>query len=81
MLNDKLELKEVVRLNFKNGDVLFVDVESVDCQALMHWRPNLNIIIVPMTVPHGKTVGDCVAVAADRRKYDGPWSGVERRVQ
>jgi hypothetical protein len=90
----------------KDGDVLFIDADAVDHTCFDHpWFKEQNFVVVPVQVPYGKTVADCLAVGAkeqppktletalqklealagstvlDRRKYDGPWSGIERRKQ
>jgi len=56
---------EALLLSVKAGDILFVDADAVDCVALKQFsaaRPELiQCVIVPVLVPSGKTVQDCVA--------------------
>lgn len=59
-------LEDVIRYEVKDGDVLFVNAEAVDCQTLAQHpffrAPIKNFLIVPVLVPAGKTVADCLAV-------------------
>lgn len=55
------KLECTVRLNIKDGDILFVNAEAIDYKSFDH--PWFNFVVVPVQVPHGKTVGDCLAVA------------------
>ncbi len=59
-----INLEDVVRLAVQDGDVLFVNNESVDIEIMKQWRfGDKKFFIVPVYVPHGKTVADCLAVA------------------
>jgi hypothetical protein len=63
----KMEIAEIVRLSVKDGDILFVDAEAVDAEAIQKFPwfkdDNRHFIIIPVMVPKDKTVADCLAVA------------------
>jgi hypothetical protein len=60
---------EAIRLNIKNGDLLFVNANVVDVEAMAKHpffydreRPT-DFLVVPVYVPAGMKLQDCLVVA------------------
>ena len=62
----KEKIVDIVRYNVKENDILFVDREALEVDALIRWcwTNNIKHTIVGVQVPPGKTVADCIAVAS-----------------
>lgn len=62
------ELTQAIVHSVKDGDVLFIDTETIDIANLydtlkMMFRDEpVRIGLCPVYVPKGKTVSDCIAV-------------------
>lgn len=52
----------VQKLTFKDGDVIFVDADAVDALRLSKtlMAPDVRVAIVPIFVPLGKTLSECI---------------------
>lgn len=64
-MNQDEVMNIVVLLNLNDDDVLFVDAEAIDCKAFAQ-HPSLKnkrFSVVPVFVPPGKNVADCLAVS------------------
>ena len=58
-------IEQAIRLSVKDGDVIFFDAEAVNASISRHpWFKEKDIVFVPVFVPVGKTVADCIAVAS-----------------
>jgi hypothetical protein len=55
---------EALLLSVKLGDILFVDVDAVNVEALREYSAvhpdRVQCVIVPVLVPNGKKIQDCV---------------------
>jgi 7,8-dihydro-6-hydroxymethylpterin-pyrophosphokinase len=59
------QLAEAVRLQISEGDIIFVNAESIDIGSLTTiWPVSFakNFMIIPITVPQGQTVQGCLTV-------------------
>jgi hypothetical protein len=60
---EQKEIQDYIKqLNLKDGDVLFVDAETVDIMALAKNFPAHSgcVSVIAVNVPPGKSVADCV---------------------
>lgn len=58
------QLKDVLRLSLKDGDLLFVDTNAIDLMALCKVDIDVKVIVVPVFVEpgSGKTIADYIQV-------------------
>jgi hypothetical protein len=60
---EQREIKDYVKkLDFKDGDVLFVDSDVVEFNTLIRGFPihKGRVSLVPVSVPYGKTLDQCI---------------------
>ena len=61
-MNQENVQKYVKQLHFEDGDVLFVDADAVDAQALVRSFPvhKGKVSVCAVVVPYGKTLAECI---------------------
>ena len=64
----------VKQMHFEDGDVLFVDADAVDSQALVRSFPvhKGRVSVCSIAVPSGKTLAECIELQKyePAEKYD-----------
>lgn len=53
----------IQKLNFKDGDILFVDADAVDVRNIIKSFPVYagRVSVCAVAVPYGKTLAECIA--------------------
>jgi hypothetical protein len=56
------QVNNIKALTIKDGDTLFVNADAVDAHSLFRsfTASNVKVSIVPVAVPYGKTLDECV---------------------
>ena len=60
----------VKKMTFKDGDILFVDADAVDVEALVRSVPvhSIRVSVCAVVVPYGKTLAECIEQSKTQEK-------------